>query len=184
MPIREDPDSELVQLAQEGDTTAFDSLVLRHRQFVYNFTRRSVGSDVVAKDLSQEVFVRAWFALPKYRPKARFRTWLQRITVNICRDYARGSKRRSATSDVSIEHEGLNVGDPATGPDKRAEFKDELAELRRSIAELPSQLKEVLILIAFEQHSQQECAEILGISTRAVENKLRRARSLLLDPRA
>src|SRR5688572_4846872 len=105
MPPSEDLDSELVRQAQGGDTNAFDSLVLRHRQSVYNFARRSVGSDAIAQDLSQEAFVRAWFALPKFQPKARFRTWLQRITVNLCRDYARSSKRQGATKHVPIDSE-------------------------------------------------------------------------------
>jgi RNA polymerase sigma factor (sigma-70 family) len=180
----EDPDSELVRLAQEGDTNAFDSLVLRHRQSIYNFARRSVGSDAIAQDLSQEAFVRAWFALPKFQPKAKFRTWLQRITVNLCRDFARSNKRQGGAKHVPIDSENDMADRLDTGPDKKLEAKDELSELRRSIYELPSQLKEVLILVAVEQYSHQECAEILGISTKAVENKLRRARRLLVDPRA
>src|SRR5450755_1197366 len=82
-------DWDLAEAAGGGDEDAFAALTARHQNTMHRFIFRSIGQEETARDLTQEVFVRAWFALPKVSQKAKFTTWLFQIAVNLCRDHAR-----------------------------------------------------------------------------------------------
>src|SRR5215204_7713768 len=125
------PDTEafLVQRAQKGDQNAFAMLVDEHQRYVYNLALRVVKDENEALDLTQETFVRAWIALPNFRGQAQFRTWLYRITTNLC--YNRLPNLRRSLNDLGndvledIPETDSNFANPA--------YKFESSETRKHL---------------------------------------------------
>lgn len=179
-----DPDWPLVRSLQGGDDGALDALMERHREGLFRFIYRYVENEATAADLVQETFVRAYFKIAQYRPQAKFVTWLYRLALNLCRDHARSAAARAAKRTEPLPAEGQSEGkfDDAlrsTTPAQAAESSEEVARLHEAIQTLPHDLKTALILSALEQRPQQECAELLGTTPKAVETRVYRARKLL-----
>jgi RNA polymerase sigma factor (sigma-70 family) len=184
---QEDPDLTLVHALMLGQHQALDALMNRHREGLFRFVLRNVQNEEDALELAMETFVRAYFNIEKFRPTARFATWLYRIALNLCRDHVRSRAYRDSRQTVSFDAAGQEAGDPGSvmagerGPGQDAERQEELTALRKAISELPEELKEVVILTALEDRSQAEAAELLKISAKAVEMRLYRARKVLLE---
>lgn len=173
-----DDDAALIARAVRGERNAFDFFVQRHQEALYRFVRRYVGDADEAYDLLQETFVSAWQALGRYDPARPASTWLRSIALNKCRDWGRRrTVRRFFYGAVNLETANpaalANSGDGAD--DAR------LAQLDRAIATLPAQLKEPLLLTVFEGLSHQDAGAALGVSAKAVETRLYRARKLLAE---
>lgn len=171
-------DQEVVSFALEGEDEAFRELVGRHKNFLFRLIRNHVNDPDEALDLLQESFVAAFAAIHRYDLSRSFRIWIARIALNKCRDWAR---RRSVRSFFS---RALSIGDDdfesdAPSPMREVEGRADLLRVEAAIALLPHTLREVLILRAVEEFSQAETAAILGISPKAVEVKLYRARQRL-----
>jgi RNA polymerase sigma factor (sigma-70 family) len=184
---QEDPDLTLVQALVLGQHQALDALMNRHREGLFRFVLRNVQNEEDALELAMETFVRAYFNIEKFRPTARFATWLYRIALNLCRDHVRSRAYRESQHTVSFDAPGQEAGDPGSvmarerGPEQSAERREEINALQKAISELPEELKEVVILTALEDRSQAEVAELLRISAKAVEMRLYRARKVLLE---
>ncbi len=101
-------DADLVLLAQQGDMGAYDELVIRHRGKIYAMIRNMVKNDADAWDLSQDVFIKAWQALPRFESRARFSTWLFRISHNVVYDWVRRRKIESS-GELNDETFGLSL---------------------------------------------------------------------------
>jgi len=108
-------------------------------------------------------------------------TWLYSIAMNLCRDYARSKQRRMSYATDSLDDSDVHRKVPAAdrGPVADAVSHERLANLQKAIEELPHDLRTTLLLFAVEGRSQQECAELLGISAKAVETRVYRARKIL-----
>lgn len=173
-------DAGLVRQALAGNKAAFTTLIRRHQESLYRFIRRNVGDADEAYDLVQETFVSAWEALARFDRARPFEPWLRRIALNKCRDWSRRrSVRRFFYSARNIDAPGAQVPSPTpSNEDVEDEVDRErlLRELDAAIASLPAALKEPLILTVFDGCSHQQAADVLGISTKAVETRLRRAR--------
>lgn len=176
-------DADLAQRAVDGDERAFSTLVRRHKDGVYRFARRYVGDADAAYDIVQETFVAAWTALRRYDPKRSFTTWLRAIALNKCRDRGRrAAVRRLVFGDRHLEStEAVVQSDPAPDAEAALVAVQRLQALDRAIATLPAQLKEPLLLTQFEGLSQQEAATVLGVTAKAVETRVRRARQRLAE---
>ncbi len=180
-----DEDATLVKRALDGDDAAFAQLMGRHKQWAYRFVRRYVGNADDAYDVLQDTFFSAWLALSRYQPARPFDVWLRRIALNKCRDRARReSVRRVFARLTGEESEGLELSDPAAGPESSVATEQEIEQLERSIAVLPRSLKEPLLLTALEGLSHQQAAELLGLNAKAVEMRIYRARERLSALRA
>jgi RNA polymerase sigma factor (sigma-70 family) len=184
---QEDPDLALVQALQLGKDQALDALMDRHQEGLFRFVLRHVHNEADALELAMETFVRAYFNIGKFRPAAKFATWLYQIALNLCRDHLRSRayqySLRTASFDASApegEDPGL-LAAPERGPDQKTERLEELSALEKAIGELPEELRNAFILTALEDRTQAETAELLGISLKAVEMRVYRARKLLLD---
>ncbi|MDE1171751.1 MAG: sigma-70 family RNA polymerase sigma factor [Verrucomicrobium sp.] len=172
---------------QAGTERAFDALVERYQERIFHFVCRSVANRSDAEEIAQEAFVRAYFHLATFRPDALFSTWLFRIAVNLCRDHLRrqGSSRVLRTESVSASRsspdEPRDREFPSPGPDPAAAAvqRENLAIVEREIAGLPPDLKSPLILTAVEGLTQEEAGRLLGLSAKAVEMKVYRARKVL-----
>lgn len=173
-----DSDAALAARAVKGDRSAFNRIVQRHQEPLYRFIRRYVGDADEAYDLLQETFVSAWQALGRYDPARPAATWLRRIALNKCRDWGRRrTVRRFFYGAASLEAADVaSVASVEDGADEAA-----MVRLDRAIALLPSQLKEPLLLTAFEGLSQEEAGKALGITAKAVETRVYRARKLLAE---
>src|SRR4029077_16207107 len=133
------------------------------------------------RDILQETFVRLYFGIQRFRPRAKFVTWLYSIAMNLCRDYARSRQRRQSYATESLDDGDVHRKEPAAdlGPAADVESRERLANLQKAIEELPHDLRTTLLLFAVEGRSQQQCAELLGVSAKAMETRVYRARNML-----
>ncbi|MBX3431223.1 MAG: RNA polymerase sigma factor [Hyphomonadaceae bacterium] len=170
-------DAALVAAILAGDQRAFTQLMRRHKDSLYRFVRGYVGDASEAYDLVQEAFVAAWHALARYDRQRSFGIWLKRIAINKCRDW----RRRRAVREFfykakDIDRPGLDIAQPIVSANER---EDELAWLDNAIAALPANLKEPLLLSLTENMSHRDIAEALGITAKAVEVRIYRAKRAL-----
>jgi RNA polymerase sigma factor (sigma-70 family) len=184
---QEDPDLTLVQALKLGKDQALDALMERHREGLFRFVSRLVHNEADALELSMETFVRAYFNIEKFRPTAKFTTWLYQIALNLCRDHLRSRAYQYSLRTASIDAPTQEGTDPNLlvetegGPDQKTDRREELRALEKAIGELPEELKEAFILTALEDRQQAETAELLGISLKAVGMRVYRARKFLLE---
>jgi RNA polymerase sigma-70 factor (ECF subfamily) len=184
-----DPDLDLARRAAAGEDRAFTALMRRHKEPLYRFVRRYVGEPDLAYEVVQESFVAAWRSLQRFDGRRSFGVWLRAIALNKCRDRGRRlAVRRAVLGDRDLDSlEATRQPDGAPTPEAALATREELRRLDRAIARLPEKLKEPLLLTWFEELSQQEAGQILGISAKAVETRTYRARlrlaELLGEPR-
>ena len=172
-------DAALVRNSLEGDGRAQRALVERHRDAVYRLARSATGSAEDAFDITQDAFIAAFGALARYDPARSFRGWIAAITLNKCRDRARRQAVRRFLGLPMPDNAAAWIADDAPSPETLAADRAELTATAQAIALLPASLKDVLVLRTIEGLSQQETAQALGISGKAVETRLYRARAKL-----
>lgn len=187
-PNMEESDWDLARLSAAGDEQAYARLIARHQGPIHGFVFRSVGDVETAKELTQEVFVKAWFALGRLQERARFTTWLFQIAANLCRDHAKSKATRQAKVTASSVRERDDDGSeerdfphPGAAPDRQAELNESMVSLDRAIKSLPADLREAFLLGAVDQLPHKEISTILGISAKAVEVRIYRARKILCE---
>ena len=179
--LTERGDAELAALALAGQQSAYGELMRRHRDGVFRLARGHAGDATEALDITQETFISAFAALARYDGARPFRLWIARIAINKCHDWARRrAVRRFFTFARPIEEAGV-VADAALTPEEAVQSQAELARIHAAIAALPGNLKDVLVLRGIEGISQAEAAQILGVSEKAVETRLYRARNKLAE---
>jgi RNA polymerase sigma-70 factor (ECF subfamily) len=179
-------DSEWVKKAQSGDMRAFDRLVSKHRGKIYAMIYNMVKNDADAWDLSQEAFIKAWKALPKFEARARFSTWLFRISHNVVYDWLR-KRRIEGEGELNDEIFDASRIDPGavTAPnhDMRPDEAMEKSELRdqinAAIAKLSEEHREVILLREVQGLDYKEIAEITENSIGTVMSRLHYARKKL-----
>lgn len=173
-----DDDDTLIAAALGGDNAAFSKLMGRHKAPLYRFVRRYVGDADESFDLVQETFVASWSALTAFERGRSFPVWLRRIALNKCRDWSRRRQvRRFFFGAAPLEAADKMAATPIDDDPHRAR----LAALDAAVATLPAALKEPLLLTVFDGMSQAEAAHLLGISAKAVETRVYRAKQKLRD---
>lgn len=172
-------DAELVALALAGRQIGFTRLIERYRDPVFRFARHHLGDETEALDVTQESFIAAFAALRRYDPARPFKSWLLRIALNKCRDLARKRKVRQFFTRAGPIEDALAVADPSPDPEAALASSAAVARIRIALAALPASLKDPLILCTMEGFSQDEAATLLGISRKAVEVRIYRARQKL-----
>lgn len=180
-PDAELSDAILTGRAARGDERAFAALVARYKEVIYRFIRRYVGEPEDAYDLLQQTFVSAWLAIARYDTRRPLRTWLQTIALNKCRDHGRKMKIRRLFFGVRGDGEAEKVADQRLNAEEDLIRDEALRALNAAIAGLPRQLKEPLLLTVFGDLSQSEAGRQLGISAKAVETRISRARHKLAE---
>ncbi len=175
-------DADLVRRARAGEQRAFSLLMGRHKHWLYRFIRRYVGDADEAYDVLQDAFVSAMSNLARYDPTRPFEAWLRRIALNKCRDRAgREAVRRAFGLSKRGPEETEAVADPTAGVDQTLTAGHALKALDQAIASLPAALKEPLVLTVLEGLSQKDAGAILGISAKAVEVRVYRAKRQLAE---
>ena len=162
-----------------------------HASGVINVAFRFLGTIADAEDIAQEVFLRLYQHPPRLSPSGKLFTWLYRVTVNRCLDLLRHRGRRPKILSLEEPLPGSGPGEedatlaekvpaPSSGSPRDQLVQTELAALTRAaIAALPANLRAPMILSTFEELSHEEIAHILGVSPKAVERRISRARALL-----
>ena len=182
------PDLALVKALAGGDESALTGLMDRYGEPIFHFIHRHVFNDEDARELAQEVFVRLFFHVGKFKPEAKFSTWLYQIALNLCRDHAKSRRTRQTARTDSLSGHGENNEHTAREaavekhtPSDDALAHEKLAALDDGIAALPHDLRTALVLTALEQRSHQECAALLKTTPKAIETRVYRARKFLLE---
>lgn len=169
-------DDALVARAKRGETPAFEVLVERYRNDVFAFSMRFVRNREEAWDISQEVFVKAYRGLRRFRGDAGFKSWLLRITANHCKDWLK--KRRLDT--VSFDEQ---IGSEATAgvldPGQQAAAHELGVAIEHALGQLPHKHRLAFVLREFEGLSYKEMAEVMGCSQGTVMSRLHHARKKL-----
>ena len=168
-------DAELVAAARDGDRTALDELLARYEPNIYRFGLRMCGNEDVAREVLQETLLAAFRYLPGFRGDAALSTWLYQIARSFCIKERRGQR---ATDSID-EDGGVELVDPAPGPDARAHAREIGEAMSRAIATLAVEQREVLILRDVEGLSAEQAAEVIGIEVGALKSRLHRARMAL-----
>ncbi len=171
-----DPDIDVMLRFQRGDEKAFETLVTRHQRNVLNLIYRYLGNASQADDAAQEVFIKLYRARDKYTPKAKFSTWLYRITVNHCLNEIR-SRKSQPTSVAPIE-EVTEEGQTAS-PDDQIHQGELRQTVKEAIDSLPENQRMAVILARYEEMSYEEIAETMKTSLEAVKSLLHRAKESL-----
>lgn len=174
-----DNDQQLIQRAQKGDQDAFAALVSEHQPYVYNLALRVLRNEEEALDLAQETFVRAWTALPNFRGQSQFRTWLYRITTNLC--YNRLPNLRRSLNDLGddviteLPETDLTFDNPARG----FESRELRSYLHKAIDELDENYRLLISLRYQSELSYEEIANALNLPLGTVKTGLFRAKEQL-----
>src|SRR5215469_14738862 len=169
---RVDWEAALVQRACAGDTRAFERLYREHAGRVYGLCLRMTRDAQLAEDCTQDTFINAWRALPKFETRSSLSTWLHRIAVNVSL-----AKRRKSTpvEPVPDEEEGGALSEWTL------ETPVEVREIETAIGELPEGARDALVLHALYGYSHVEAAQMLGIAEGTCKAQLHRARKLLRE---
>lgn len=169
----------LVAEAKAGDAAALDELVRRTYADAYTLAYRLTGNEDDARDVVQEAYLRVQRALPRFRGDAQFTTWLYRITAN-CASSLLVKRRRSATEPLA-DDAPLADHREDRDPEWRAASQEERAAVAAVLADLPTRLRQVIVLRDIYDLSHQAIAAQLGISEAAAKVRLHRARRRLKD---
>ena len=174
-----EPEQSLIQRSQKGDPEAFAALVDEHQRFVYNLALRVVRDENEALDLTQETFVRAWTALPNFRGQSQFRTWLYRITTNLC--YNRLPSLRRSLNDLGddVLPDVPESGDSGSNPLRAIESKEIRTQLHQAIDQLDANYKILIVLRYHDELSYEDIARLLNLPLGTVKTGLFRAKEKL-----
>jgi RNA polymerase sigma-70 factor (ECF subfamily) len=176
-------DVRLMELVGHGDMLAFEQLVERHQALVAGTVARMLGSNSEVEDIAQQVFIRVWKSAARYTPRAKFTTWLLKITRNLVFNELRRSKRRAHVpmqSDAEAEEIPLK-DETSPAPDASLLQHELQGAIEDAITQLPDTQRMALVLRRYEQLSYDQIAEILDLSVPAVKSLLFRARSELRE---
>jgi len=180
-----DADAQLMLRVKRGDTAAFAALVEKYQQPVLNLLARTLGDPTEAEDLAQSVFVQVWKSARRYRPTARFSTWLFTIARNLCLNELRRRGRHPAES-LDAPHpdaEGEprhNPPDAQTASPPEALLRGELErKIEDALAALPENQRTAILLCRQEELSYEDIAAVLGCSLPAVKSLIFRGRETL-----
>ena len=179
-------DDELIEKCVQGDTAAFETLVLQYERKVFSVAYRFVGNKEDAEDLAQEAFIKVFKSLKSFRGEASFSTWLYHIVANVCRDALRKSSRRKEDSlDCAITTENgeiqREVMDLSLAPEPILEHKEQAAYLEQLISLLTPEYRAVIVMREIQGFSYEEIARLTGCSLGTVKSRLNRARRALRD---
>ena len=172
-------DKKLVKRVQKGDKGAFDLLVLKYQHKIVNLVMRYVRDPELALDITQEAFIKAYRALPRFRGDSAFYTWMYRIAVNTAKNHLAAQRRRPMNVELDLQdpeqydlHAKLKETDTPEGVALSNELKD---SVERAIAALPEDLRTAIILRELEGMSYEEIAQTMECPVGTVRSRIFRA---------
>ena len=182
MELHKKDDLDLINRFKDGDISAFEEIVLKHQDKIYNLCRHMLGNAHDAEDAAQEVFLKAYQNLNKFKPDASLHTWLYRIAVNTCIDYRRrpfldSLFKTSKEGDVFI----IDQPSDSPSPERLYESKQISNAIQFALGQLSGKLRTVIVLKEIEGLSYEEIADVLDVSSGTVKSRISRAREELKE---
>lgn len=179
--IKTEPtDQQLVLRVQKGDKRAFDLLVLKYQYKVHAIVGRFIRDSHEVSDVTQEAFIKAYRALPRFRGDSQFYTWLYRIAVNTAKNYLVARSRRPPLSDVDLVDAEYYAGSDRlkdVGTPENQLFRDELeVVINQAVDELPEDLRTAVTLREYEGLSYEDIAAVMDCPVGTVRSRIFRGR--------
>lgn len=176
-------DGELVSSALAGRETGFEELVRRYQRPIAAYVYRMVGDYDAALDLTQEVFIKVYNSLTRYRSEFKFSTWIYKIAHNAAIDYLRRHTQREQALATGIDGERreISIESHRLTPEQESERKERRSEIESVVQLLPAAYRELIALRHSHDLSYDEIAEVTGLPLGTVKNRLFRAREAMRD---
>lgn len=173
----------LMMKVKQGDIAAFEEIVEIHQSAVIGTVAKMLGGLGDAEDISQQVFIRVWKSAGRYKPSAKFTTWMFTITRNLVFNEMRRRQRKPAVSmdEREEEYNLLTPDENTTSPDEQVLENELVKAIDSAIQALPEKQRMAVILRRYEDRSYEEIAEVLNLSLSAVKSLLFRARAQLKE---
>jgi RNA polymerase sigma-70 factor (ECF subfamily) len=177
-------DTVLIRAIQAGDMAAFDELVLKHKDRLFNLVYWFLGDYQDANDCAQETFIKVFKSIKKFRFESAFSTWLYRIAINTCKNRIKSSVYRWKKKTVSLEtSSGSKNGNPCSEivngsptPVMALEKKEKRMRIQKAINSLPEEQNQVVVLRDIQGLSYQDISDITGLNLGTVKSRLARGR--------
>lgn len=175
-------DIELMLRAKTGDDSAFTELMRRHYKGVVNYVYRFTNDRANSEDLAQEVFLRVYRSVKRYKPQAKFSTWLYKIATNLCITEVKSrNKKQSVSLDEMQENTG-DLGDSKSEDPSDLTFRREIGTaIFETLRSLPERERVAIILCKYEDLPYEEVAEVIGCTIGAVKTYVHRGRMKLIE---
>ena len=176
-------DGELVKTAIAGREASFEELVRRYQRPIAAYVYRMVGDYDSALDLTQEVFIKVYNSLARYRSEFKFSTWIYKIAHNAAIDHLRryAVREQAVTSGFDTDHRDTPVEGRRLTPEQESERKERRSEVEMVVEMLPRAYRELIVLRHSHDLSYDEIAEVTGLPLGTVKNRLFRAREAMRD---
>lgn len=176
-------DQQLVQRVKKGDKRAFDLLVVKYQHKILGLVARYVRDSGEVQDVTQEAFIKAYRALPKFRGDSQFYTWLYRIAINTAKNHLMAKGRRPPGSDIDVQDaeyfESAGQLKDIENPENQL-FGAELKEIvNKAISQLPEDLRTAVTLREFDGLSYEDIADIMDCPVGTVRSRIFRAREAI-----
>lgn len=173
------PDRELVRRAQQGDPAAFNDLVLRHQEKIFNAVYRFAGNWEDACDITQRAFINAFRKIAEFKGDSAFTTWMYRIAFNQSVSFRRESGRQKAVSLYAKDEEMVHEPVYEENPGGRMESEDSQRKVQQALSTLEEEDRKIIVLKDLQNYSYDDIAAILEIPKGTVRSRLHRARLAL-----
>lgn len=175
------PDRELVATAARGLEGSFEELVKRYQRPISAYVYRMIGDYDAALDLTQEIFIKIYASLSRYRPEFKFSTWIYKIAHNAAIDHLRRSsgRERSLTVGTDAEHYELPLECDGLSPEQQSEREERRGEIEMVVRSLPTAYRELIVLRHSQDLTYEEIVEVTGLPLGTVKNRLFRAREMM-----
>ncbi len=183
----EQEDDVLIKSFLAEDINAFDRLVIKYKDMIFNLCFRIVSDYDDANDCAQETFIKVYNNLKQFRFQSSFSTWLYRIAINTCRNRIGSSGNRIRKKMLRIDNPGdpgsesVDIRDCSFNPDSVFEKNEQTRLIHQAIDSLPEELKILVVLRDLEGNSYEEISDITGVNLGTVKSRLARARHLLRE---
>jgi len=176
-------DGELVQTAVAGREASFEELVRRYQRPIAAYVYRMVGDYDSALDLTQEVFIKVYNSLARYRSEFKFSTWIYKIAHNAAIDHLRrhAVREQTLTGSVDGERREVAIESRRLTPEQESERKERRSEIESVVQLLQASYRELIVLRHSHDLSYDEIAEVTGLPLGTVKNRLFRARETMRD---
>lgn len=173
-------DELLVARSQNGDRNAFDQLLQRHQARAYQYAFRLTKDADEAGDIVAETLLRMFKAIPKFKGKSSFNTWMYRITKNCFLDAKKKSSRTTVSLESTLQTENFDLqyqfADTGPSPFDDAVLSQEMASVQLALDQLPKAQRSILIMHHADLRTYEEMAQVLGVPVGTVKSRLNRAR--------
>jgi len=176
-------DVELVQTAVAGREASFEELVRRYQRPIAAYVYRMVGDYDAALDLTQEVFIKVYNSLARYRSEFKFSTWIYKIAHNAAIDHLRrhAVREQALTGSVDGERREVAIESRRLTPEQESERKERCSEIESVVQLLQASYRELIVLRHSHDLSYDEIADVTGLPLGTVKNRLFRAREAMRD---